>query len=204
MDILASVKSIFSPRKITDSAALQHFMESRAAFLVQKSITEYTQARTNALFSTIMREPLFLEGYEKARWQSYPAAISMVAEMVEGAIRGRAGTAAGSLDQPILQLVSQILTQYGGPSGLGDLHWSEATARVSRDLAQAALGPPKEVQAIPFQRVREIFDALPASPQMKKHDFDMFRNTIRFHLTEIAVEFDERADVARLASALSG
>lgn len=203
MDILAAIKGVFAPRKIGDLAALQHFMESRAAFLVQKSIMEYTQARTNTLFSTMMREPLFLAGYEKARWQSYPAAISVVAEMVEGHVRNGANTAPGTLDAALLRLVDNIVSRYAEPSGLGAAFWTEASAQVSRDLAQAALGVPKQVQAIANHRAREIFDALPASPQMKQHDFDMFRNTIRFHLTEIAVEFDEKADVAKLAAALA-
>ncbi len=151
----------------------------------------------------MMREPLFLAGYEKARWQSYPAAISMVAEMVEGHIRGGAGTVPGACDAAILKLVGNIVSRYGTPSGLGEAFWTEATVRVSHDLAQAALAGPKQVQSIAINRAREIFDALPASAQMKQHDFDMFRNTIRFHLTEIAVEFDEKSDPSKLAVALA-
>jgi hypothetical protein len=203
MGIIAKIRGIFAPQKIGDLAALQHFMESRAAFLVQKSIMEYIQARSNTLFSTMMREPLFLAGYEKARWQSYPAAISVVAEMVEGHVRNGAGTAPGACDAAILKLIDNIVSRYATPSGLGTAFWAEASARAARDLAQASLGPPKQVQAIANLRAREIFEALPASPQMKQHDFDMFRNTIRFHLTEIAVEFDEKAEVAKLAAELA-
>ncbi len=46
MGIFTAIKKFLAPQRIDDLAALQHFMESRAAFLVQKSIMEYTQARS--------------------------------------------------------------------------------------------------------------------------------------------------------------
>ncbi len=203
MGMLASLKRFFAPQPIADLAALQQFLESRAAYLVQKSITEYSQARAGVLFSTLMREPIYIEGYERARWLSYPAAISMVTEMAEGSLRERSGSAPGALDRGLLKLVDAILAQYPGPSGLGEDFWREAADRVTRDLAQAALGPPRAVQNIPMIRSKEIYDVLPVNDHLKRHDFQMFRNTIRFHLTELKVEFEERSEPARLAAILS-
>lgn len=203
MSILDGLKSMFGPRRLAGAEELKGFLESRAAYLVQKSITEYTQARAGLLFSTLMREPIFLESYERGRWRSFPAAISMVAEMIEGALREAATTPPGVLDPGLLRLVGEILGQYPGPSGEGEAFWNEALDRVGRDLAQAALGPPKAVRNIPMLRASEIFDALPVSAELKQHDFPMFRNTIRFHLTEISAEFEEKADPGALAAALS-
>ncbi|WP_373502275.1 hypothetical protein [Aestuariivirga sp.] len=203
MSILSAVKGFFAAQHIRDAAGLRQFMESRSAYLVQKSITEYIQARANVLFSTLMREKLFIEGYERARWLSYPAAISMVAEMVEGTLREQAGTAPGQLDAALCRIVEAILGQYAGPSGQGEKFWQDAAERVARDLAQAALAAPKQVHAIPYSRAREIFEALPVAEQIRKHDFAMFQNTIRFHLTEITSEFDERVEAAALAESLA-
>jgi hypothetical protein len=155
------------------------------------------------LFSTLMSEPVFLASYERARWQSYPAAISMICEMAEGTIRERRDTAPGSLDAALMELVRQILAQYPSPSGLGEAFWQEAGERVSRDLARAALAAPRRVSHIPADRAHEIFDALPAAEQVKAHDFPMFHNTIRFHLTELKVEFEEKADAKALAALLA-
>ncbi len=203
MSIFGTLLSYFAPQQIADAAALQQFIESRSAYLVQKSITEYTQARAGMLFSTMMREPIFLEGYEKARWHSFPAAISMMTEMVEGTVRERESAAAGSLDAALMRIVEAILAQYPVPSGLGEAFWRGAADRVARDLAQAALGPPKPVQGIPLFRVKEIFDALPVNDYLKQHDFPMFSNTIRFHLTELKVEFEEKAAFPELKRVLS-
>jgi hypothetical protein len=194
---------MFGPRRLAGAEDLRDFLESRTAYLVQKSITEYTQARAGMLFSTLMREPIFLEGYERGRWRSFPAAISMTSEMVEGTLREAAGSPPGSLDAGLLRLVGAILARYPGPSGEGEAFWAEALERVARDLAQAALAPPKAVQNIPMLRAGEIFDALPVTDELKQHDFPMFRNTIRFHLTEIRAEFEEKAEPAALVAALS-
>jgi hypothetical protein len=203
MGILAGLRTMFGPRRLAGAEDLRDFLESRTAYLVQKSITEYTQARAGMLFSTLMREPIFLEGYERGRWRSFPAAISMTSEMVEGTLREAAGSPPGSLDAGLLRLVSGILARYPEPSGEGEAFWTEALERVARDLAQAALGPPKAVQNIPMLRAGEIFDALPVTDELKQHDFPMFRNTIRFHLTEIKAEFEEKAVPAALVEALS-
>ena len=54
MSILSAVKGFFAAQHIRDAAGLRQFMESRSAYLVQKSITEYIQARANVLFCTLM------------------------------------------------------------------------------------------------------------------------------------------------------
>ena len=203
MSILAGLKTMLGPRRIASAADVRAFIESRTAYVVQKSIMEYMQARAGMLFSTLMREPLFLEGYERARWRSFPAAVSMVAEMVEGSLRERAGSAPGSLDAALLAIVADILATYPGPSGEAEAFWIDARDRVARDLAQAALGPPKAVQNIPLARAREIFDVLPVTDELKKHDFDMFRNTVRFHLTGAKVEFEEKSVPEALLPALA-
>jgi hypothetical protein len=86
---------------------------------------------------------------------------------------------------------------------LGEQFWKDAVERVARDLAQAALAAPKQVHAIPYIRAREIFEALPVAEQIRQHDFAMFQNTIRFHLTEIKSEFDERVMAVSLAESLA-
>ena len=53
MSIFGTLLSYFAPQQIADAAALQQFIESRSAYLVQKSITEYTQARAGMLFSIL-------------------------------------------------------------------------------------------------------------------------------------------------------
>jgi hypothetical protein len=204
MSLISSLTNLFATQRISDRAALQHFMESRAAYLVQKSIMEYSQARANILFSTLLSEIQFQDAYERSRWLSYPAAFSMTAEMAEGYLREETESSPGALDQSLVEIGERVFAAYPLPADQPPDFWLIAADQLRRDLAQAALGPPKAVRNIPLQRAQEVFEALPVSREIRRHDFDMFQNTLRFHLTEIRVEFEEKADAYTLARALSG
>jgi hypothetical protein len=203
VSLFSAIKSFFAAQQIADRETLAAFLESRSAYLVQKSISEYVQARANRLFSTLMSEQTFIDAYERARWRSFPPAFSMVAEMAEGFIREETGAAPGAIDAALLDLARQIFAGFPAPAGEPDDFWPDAAERLERDLAQAALAAPKPVRNIPYSRAREIFDALPVHSQISRHDFAMFQNTLRFHLTEIRAEFEERADAMKLVAALA-
>lgn len=202
MSLISAIRKFFAPQQIDSPDSLRRFMESRAAYLVQKSITEYTQARAGVLYSTLMREPIYIEGYARARWHSYPAAISMMAEMISGALRQADVEPGAQFDAALQQAIAVILAQYPEPSGLGEAFWQAALAQAARDLAKAALAAPKPVLKIPNARVREIFDVLPVNDQLKQHDYSMFSNTVRFHLTSLRAEFDEKANMPALLRCL--
>jgi hypothetical protein len=203
MSLWSAVKRLFVPEPIATRDALKEFLESRAAFLVQKSIMEYVQARSNMMFSTLLAEPLFLAAYEKARWASYPAGFSMVAEMAEGMIRSHAAGSLRDFHAALVGLGREVFAEFPLPQGQGPRFWSEATESLDRDLGMAGLGPPKPVHEIALARAREIFDHLPVHESLRQHDFIIFRNTLRFHMAEIGTEFSERGDMKALAAALA-
>jgi len=202
MSLWSVVKRLFVPEPIATRDELKEFLESRAAFLVQKSIMEYVQARSNMMFSTLLSEPAFLAAYEEARWASYPAAFSMVAEMADGMIRPEAASTL-DLHAALVGLGREVFAGFPLPQGQGRRFWSEAAEMLDRDLGAAGLGPPKPVHEIALARAREIFDHLPVHETLRRHDFTIFRNTLRFHMTEIGTEFSERGDMKALANALT-
>jgi hypothetical protein len=202
MTLWSTLKGLFSPAPIATRDDLKAFMESRAAYLVQKSIMEYAQARANMMFSTLLSEKSFLDAYEEARWASYPAALSMVAEMVEGMLRHEQSNTTILYHERIAQIAREIVSGFPVPDGFPAQFWADAISVLDRDLGLAGLGPPKQVHEIPLHRAGEIFKALPVHKTLRQHDFPMFSNTLRFHLTEIATEFGERADISALAAAL--
>ena len=75
MKWLAFLSRIFLGPKLASRQELQGFLESRAAYLAQKSISEYTQARANMMFSTLLSEKAFQNAYERARWFSFSASL---------------------------------------------------------------------------------------------------------------------------------
>jgi hypothetical protein len=202
MTLWSTLKGLVGSKPVATREDLKRFIESRAAYLVQKSIMEYCQARANMLFTTLLGEKAFLAAYEHARWHGYPAAYSMVTEMVEGILRPHAEGHLVQLHAGLLAIARDVFDGFPLPEGASPQFWMEAEARLDRDLGAASLGAPKPVHAIPLARAREIFDVLPVHERLRAHDFDMFRNTLRFHLTETGVEFEERADPASLARIL--
>lgn len=203
MSLWSTVKRLFVPEPVATLDQLKEFLTSRAAFLVQKSIMEYTQARSNMMFSTLLSEPAFLAAYEQGRWGSYPAAFSMVTEMAEGMIRPHVTGAALDIQTGLAEIGRSVFGEFPLPPGQARQFWQEAGNALDHDLGIAGLGPPKPVHEIALARAREIFDQLPVHEILRKHDFTMFRNTLRFHMAEIGTEFAERADLPALAKALA-
>jgi hypothetical protein len=193
MTVWTQLKEMFGQKRIETVNQLGVFLESRAAYLVQKSITEYAQARANLMFSTLLSEKSFSEAYDRSRWLAYPAGLSMVSEVSAGELRTRFSLDGATAAQIVGALGEKIVADMRGHGPLSEDDWSTACASLHADLARAALGPPHPAHAIVQQRAREVFDALPFHAAFRKHDFGMFRNTLAFHLAEIATELEQSA-----------
>ncbi len=96
-------------------------------------------------------------------------------------------------------LAGEIVSAYPVPAEGSADFWQIALLDLERDLLKAGLAAPHAIHVIPKARSREIFENLPVHPSVRKHDYDMFRNTLSFHLTEIGAEIEEglSADSAR-------
>lgn len=190
---------IFLGPKLSSRQELRGFLESRAAYLAQKSISEYTQARANMMFSTLLGEKIFQDAYERARWFSFPAALSMVAEALAARLRNMDISDTDSINVLLQSMAEDIVSAYPVPAGGSADFWQMALLDLERDLHRAGMAAPHAIHLIPKARSREIFENLPVHPSVRKHDFDMFQNTLSFHLTEIGAEIEDafNADSAR-------
>jgi hypothetical protein len=199
MKWLAFLSRIFLGPKLATRQELQAFLESRAAYLAQKSISEYTQARANMMFSTLLGEKAFQDAYEKARWFSFPATLAMVAEALAARFRDHDIGDTDAINVMLQSMAANIVAAYPVPAGGSADFWQMVLLDLERDLLRAGLGAPHAIHVIARARAREVFENLPVHPSMRKHDFDMFRNTLSFHLTEIGAEIEEglSADAAR-------
>ena len=63
---------------IADAAAVAAFIDSKAAFLMQKGIYEYSRARAGHYAKVMFGEQLFIDAFEPARWRAYPLGLAMV------------------------------------------------------------------------------------------------------------------------------
>jgi hypothetical protein len=199
MKWLTFLSRIFLGPKLSSRMELRDFLESRAAYLAQKSISEYTQARANMMFSTLLGEKAFQDAYEKARWFSFPASLAMVAEALAARFRNMDIGDTDSINVMLQSMAEDIVSAYPVPAGGSADFWQMALLDLERDLHRAGMAAPHAIHLIPKARSREIFENLPVHRSVRKHDFDMFQNTLSFHLTEIGAEIEDafNADSAR-------
>lgn len=190
------------PPPIADRAALEDFLDSRAAFLSQKSIFDYARGRAGPYFTMIMKEKPFLELLEIARWKNYPFGLSIVAEMVHGVllpeVRQRLPLVAA-----LREIALDAFDRYPAPEALGSDYWGEARTALALRCDQIALHPPKLVMDIPIPFAQVYFDNMPIHERLREQDFELIRNQLRVNLLSMYRDFTKRAQLGALAADLT-
>jgi hypothetical protein len=180
---------------IASAMELADFMDSRAAFLAQKCVVEFCRVRAGVHWEKLFREAEFQEELRQSRWKSYPPALAMVAEMIEGVLRPAAGLNQRHLPEALEKLARDIFARYPVPERAPDSFWNDALDLVRERLAATQAGPPRPVREVPHPTARLVFKALPLHKDVVTHDYDYIFNNLRMNLLRI---HDDFLDVARL------
>lgn len=186
---------------IRDQATLADFIDGNAAFLMQKGLYEYSRARAGHYAKVLFREPEFQAAVEMSRWRTYPLGLAMVAEMVEGVLRGRLGERAAGL-KVIGDIVLDVFDRYPVPAALGEQEWRELRTQLAHRLQLIGLHAPKRVMDIPEQWAQTYFDLMPIHEKLRSRDFPTTRNYLRVAMCNIHDEFVERLDIPAVAASL--
>src|SRR5215210_97623 len=158
------------PLPIRDAAGVSEFIEENAAFLMQKGIYEYSRARAGHYAKVLLREPEFQAAVEASRWRAFPLGLALVAEMVEGVLRGPAGERHAAL-APLSEVVLDVFDRYPVPVAVGEPEWRALRAELAHRLQLIGLHPPKRVMDIPEQWAQTYFDLLPIHEKLRARDF---------------------------------
>lgn len=180
-------------------AALDDFVDGRAAFLVQKCIYEYCRARSGVLAQKLFKEPSFIAAMDGARWRNFPICLGHVTEMVAETLRPHAGGDVAGLTDGMIALAGRTMSRYPVPAGLGADGWAAARARIAERLRTASLAAPKAVKDIPLEDYQAFFDQLPIHESLRGHDFILVRNNLRVNLCRAFEDFVAVADLPVLA-----
>lgn len=122
------------PPPIVTVADLADFMDSRAAFLAQKSIVEFCRVRAGVYWQKLFSEKDFQTALNHSRWRAYPACYAMMAEMVEGALREPAGVRQRGLPAALETVARASVAKYAIPDGSPETFWSDALALTRQRL----------------------------------------------------------------------
>jgi hypothetical protein len=189
---------------VADRSSLADFMDSRAAFLCQKCIVEFCRVRAGVYWSKLFAEAEFQEALRRSRWESYPPAFAMVAEMVEAALRPHAGIRQRQLPAALEAIAADVFARYPLPEGAPEAFWDDALALVRERLQATQAGPPRPVKDMTKPSARMIYDALPLHKEIVTHDFDYIRNNLRMNLLRFHEDFLAAARFESLVPALLG
>jgi hypothetical protein len=187
---------------IRDIAAVGTFVDENAAFLMQKGIYEYSRARAGHYSKVLFGEREFQTAVEVARWRAYPLGLAMVAEAVEGVLRGRSADPARMLEALSAEVLA-VLDRYPRPEALSADEWRNLRAELSRRLQLIGLHPVKLAKDIPEQWTHDYFDLMPIHEKLRGRDFDTTRNYLRAQICNIHIEFTKRADLPAIAASFA-
>lgn len=186
---------------ITNRADVVDFIDTRSAFMIQKNIFDYTHALTGPFYSKLITEPAFKEAVDRSRWQSYPLALSCLAEMVHGALLTGTKDARG-LAEALGKLTLGIFDRYPVPKAIGEEAWAASRVALVQRLNGISLHPPKPVKDIPVPVAQQIYDNLPFDENLRKEDFVMVSHHLRVNLVRMHEDFTARAKIGPILAEL--
>ena len=186
---------------IRDASALAEFIDTNAAFLMQKGLYEFSRARAGHYAKVLFGEPEFQAAVEVARWRAFPVGLLIIAEMVEGVLRPHFPEPDAAL-RAVAALTLDAFDRYPVPAALGESEWREHRAALSNRLQLIGLHPPKRVIDIPEQWAESYFETMPIHESLRGRDFPTTRNYLRAQISNIHDEFVKRLDVPAVTATL--
>jgi hypothetical protein len=187
---------------IADEDALADFIDSHAAFLMQKGIYEYSRARSGHYAKVMFGEQLFIDAFNLARWQAYPLGLAMVGELVEGVLRGLSANPK-EVAEWVRALVLSVFDSHPVPPQIGAQAWREARAKLALRLQHAGLHPPKRAMDIPQTLAKAYFDLMPIHEKLRGRDYPTTHNYLKVTMCNIHAELTRRMDVPALSRLLA-
>jgi hypothetical protein len=190
------------PPPIVDRATLADFIDTRAAFLVQKGIFDYVRGRAGPYFSMIIKEAVFKANVEESRWKSYPHSLSVVTELVHSILVPHTGEPV-RLAAVLCDVAQEVFDRYPVPAPLGAEYWAQARKDLAVRCGQVALHAPKNPQDIPLSFAQIFFDNMPIHERLREEDFDQIKNQLRVNVLSMHRDFLKYADLDKVAASLN-
>lgn len=187
---------------IRDAEELAAFIDSQAAFLMQKGIYEYSRARAGHYAKVMFGEQMFVDAFNLARWQAYPLGLAMVGELVEGVLRGLGNSDPKQVATWVRHLVLSVFDSHPVPPQVGGQRWREARADLALRLQRIGMHPPKRAMDIPETLAKAYFDLMPIHEKLRGRDFPTTHNYLRVTMCNIHGELTQRMDVQALSQLL--
>lgn len=185
-----------------DLGTLAEFVESRAAFLVQKTIYEYSRARASVHSDSMFGEKAFVDAVNLSCWTSLPDGLVFEALMIEGHLRPLAGADRLALVDGIVAVVDDVAARQPTPEVLEPGFWAATRPEIAARIRRGAAAAVKPVNAIPLADLDGFFARLPIHERLRGQDFHSVGNSIRALLVNHSAEFMDGLDAPAMTRLL--
>lgn len=186
---------------VSDRAALRQFLESRANYVAQVSLTGYLRTRAGARFPELFDDDAFVVSINQAKWHIWLACLSDLA-VYAGLLILRRTNAPVEITRALVQsVVEDLLNETGSPSDAGPEFTAHAE-QVRARLAHCDWSGLNDDESAFSESPDALVRYAPVIDELKVLDAPIVRNSVRFRWQEVRRDLrrDLRAD-AVLASA---
>ncbi|MDP2800545.1 MAG: hypothetical protein Q8O26_01550 [Phreatobacter sp.] len=178
------------------------FVADHAAFVVNRSMYEYSRARSGILAEKLFREKSFKEAMDHGRWKAFPLGVANIVELVDGHLRVAAQGREPVLLETLVASGQRVLRRHPNPPGISAEWWAEAAQDMENRVRLAAMAAPKPAQDIPKSTFDEMFALVPIHPDLMKLDHEVVLNHVRGMMVNIAATLADAIDPRALVAAL--
>ena len=187
---------------IASVGELGEFIDEQSCFVSQKGIYEYSRARAGHYAKVLFGEPEFIKAVDRARWRAYPIGLAMVAELVEGVLRPKAGKDHLRQLAGLRGLVLSVFDRHPVPVLLTKDEWRAARRELERRLDHIGLHRPKLAKDIPEPFADAYFSNMPIHKKLKASDAPTIHNYLKITMCNIHEELSKRVDAVAVSEQL--
>lgn len=177
---------------IADRAALEAFLEQRAAFIAQKCAIDYCRGKTGLASYALFTEKPFLNALEICRWETFAVVLGDLIVVAEGHLRPH--VAPGQhllLCNALTRLYSAVLAR--SPVLVHrEQGWDDAIALFSARLDTARSGNRQGARDVADHSAKRLFETLPIHASMRKLDEEVVYGAVRFRMIAVSQEMQRR------------
>lgn len=179
-DRVTAIRRWFKPGPIDTATELQTFLDERAAFVAQKSISAYCQMKTRTYLLDLLKEKTFQEAFDRSRWESFAIVLSDLLVIVDGDLgAGLKDEERGTLAARMDAMYRAILDGHPRPAHRPE-GWADMFEAFDRRLAVARLAPPKPVLEVASHSAERLFTLLPIHDSLRVRDGMSVEGGVRF------------------------
>jgi hypothetical protein len=190
-------------------AAREHFsagafIDEQSFQLAQTCVQDYCRLRAGDGADVLFADARFAAPLDKACWEAYPRALTMVGTVVEASLRPYAGENPHTM---LFGLIAEVLENFDRrpvPRTIGDTDWRAARADLERSLSDLTDQRPRTVEAIARDHSSFYLAIMPLHPKLGADDFPALRSQLTLSLLQVQEGFVQRANVMALAAELAG